>query len=308
MERYAIAEEALPCLLFVDAGDPTKSIIVRLSPRNPLISLNGVLLSIAQEFADLSRLWKKRDEVNELRSRLDDADTEVRDLPGKIAECHHRLKLATENATAGAARWSSELGQWKAIEEEAIERSYADPSLFARIERRPVAWPVIEKLRSYQTRLAEVKSIRDGFLLTSPNEASSPEQFYLERAKQERRLDRLERSIACKAAGIRSFVKDAIRDFEETISRAEFELAVATGEKESLEGRLNEASAFLRNHCRDALDEDDRLLAELDRTLRTRGYGESVLANSAAAAFAVISSLQDSDRLGAIEAVPHSER
>jgi hypothetical protein len=36
MERYAIAEEALPCLLFVDAGDPTKSIIVRLSPQKPV--------------------------------------------------------------------------------------------------------------------------------------------------------------------------------------------------------------------------------------------------------------------------------
>ena len=177
-----------------------------------------------------------------------------------------------------------------------------------RIEHHPVAGSVIEELRSYQSRLAEAKSIRDGFLLTSQYEASSPEQFYLERAKQERRLDRLQRSIACKAEGIRSSIKDNIRDLDEATSRAEFELAVATGEKESLEGRLNEASAFLRKHSRDALDEDERLLAELGRTLRKRGYGDDVLSDSSAAAFAVISSLQDSDRLGVIEAVPHSER
>ena len=56
MERYSIPEAALPCLLFVEAGDPTKNIIIRLSPQNPLPSLNNALRSIAHEFADLCSL------------------------------------------------------------------------------------------------------------------------------------------------------------------------------------------------------------------------------------------------------------
>jgi hypothetical protein len=210
-----------------------------------------------------------------------------------LTDCHDRLKLATVNATAGVARWSSELDQWKAIKE-AIEGSYADPLVCARIEHHPVAWPVIEKLRSYQSRLSEVKSIRDGFLLTSPNEASSPEQFYLERAKLMKRLNRLERSLECKAAGIRSLVQQYIRSLEETIYRAETDLDLATRGRNSLETRLNEARAFLREH---SLDEDERLLAELDRTLRVRGYGDDVLAGSSSAAFPVIRSLQARKRL-----------
>ena len=139
----------------------------------------------------------------------------------------------------------------------AIKGSYADPSVCARIEHHPVAWQVIEQLQGYQNRLAEAKAIEDGFLLTSQNEASSPEQFYRERAKQERRLDRPQRSIACKAAGIRSVVREAIRSLKETISRAESELDWATWDKRSLERGLEEASAFLRTHSLDDLDEDE---------------------------------------------------
>jgi hypothetical protein len=64
MERYSVPEEALPCLLFVDARNPTSSITVRLSPEDPLPSLyNHALRPISQEFAELSRFWKKRDEI-----------------------------------------------------------------------------------------------------------------------------------------------------------------------------------------------------------------------------------------------------
>ena len=292
MHRYSIAEETLPCLLFIDTADPTKSIIIRLSPQNPVLSLNDVLRSIAQEFSDLSRFWKGREEIEGVRRSLEHANTKVRDLPGTIAKCNERLRLATENATAGVAHWSRELDQWKAIEK-AIKGSYADPSVCARIEHHPVAWQVIEQLQGYQNRLAEAKAIEDGFLLTSQNEASSPEQFYRERAKQDRRLDRPQRSIACKAAGIRSVVREAIRSLKETISRAESELDWATWDKRSLERGLEEASAFLRTHSLDDLDEDERSTAELGRTLRSRGYGDDVLVDSSPAAFAVIKSLQD---------------
>ncbi|MEN9668056.1 MAG: hypothetical protein RLZZ326_4419, partial [Planctomycetota bacterium] len=304
--RYSVPEHALPCLLFVDATDPTSSTIVRLSTKDPLSSLySDALRPISQEFAELSRFWKRRDEIKANRHRLERAKTEVRDLPAQIAESSDRLKRAGENATTGVARQSSELEQWKAIAE-AINGLYGDPTVCVKIEHHPVAWQVIGKLRSYQHRLSEAKSIGDSLLLASQQEASSPAQVSLERARLEKRLGRVRQSVEAKSAGISSLVRDEIRRLEQAISRAKSELNSATWEKKSLETRFDEANMFLRNHSSDTLDEDERLLADFDRSLRVRGYGDDVLSESSPAAFSIIKVLHGRKHLGTNELVSHS--
>jgi hypothetical protein len=115
MERYSVPEEALPCLLFIDASDPTKRLTVKLSSKDPLESLYSLALRpISQEFADLSRFWKRRDEIKGNRYLLERANAEVGELPGKISECNGRLNRSSEDATA---RYSRELDQWRAITE-----------------------------------------------------------------------------------------------------------------------------------------------------------------------------------------------
>jgi len=104
MERYSVPEEALPCLLFVAASDPAKRITVRLSSDDPLQSLyNDALRPISQEFAELSRFWKRRDEIKGNWYRLEYANTQVRELPSKISESNDKLIQATENATTRQA-------------------------------------------------------------------------------------------------------------------------------------------------------------------------------------------------------------
>ena len=305
MEWYSVPEEALPCLLFVDASDPTKCITVRLSSKDPLQSLyDHALRPISQEFAELSDFWKRRDEIKPNRCRLESANTEVRELPGKLSECNDKLNRATEEATTAVARYSCEPDQWKAIEQ-ATGGLYEDPLVFSKIEHHPVALQVIGKLRSYQNRLAEAKTIEDSLVAVSQNEASTPVRVSMERAKLERRLARVRQSIASESKNVSSFIRDAIPHLEKAISRAKSELDLATRDKKSLETRLSEAREFLSKHSSDTLDEDERSLADRDRSLRARGYGDDVLAKSPPAAFSVIKFLQDSKRLGAKEAAPH---
>jgi CHAT domain-containing protein len=306
MERYSVQEEALPCLLFVDASDPTKCITVQLSSKDPLQSLyDHALRPISHEFAELSDFWKRRDETKRNRRRLELANTEVQELPVKLSECNVRLNRATEEATTAVARYSYEPDQWKAIEK-STEGLYEDPSVYSRIEHNPVALQIIPKLRRYQNRLAEAKTIEDSLLAVSQNQASNPEHLSMERAKLEKRLARVRQSATSEWTNASSFIRDAIPRLEKAMSRAKSELDLATREKKNLETRLSEAREFVSKHSSDTLDEDEKLLADRDRSLRARGYGDDVLANSPPAAFSVIKFLQYSKRLGARESAPHS--
>jgi hypothetical protein len=305
MERYSVPEGALPCLLFVDASDPTKRVIVELSPRDPLQSLyNHALLPISQEFADLSGFWKRRDEIKRNQYRVERANADLCELSGKISECDERLNRATENATTGVERYSNELNQWKEIEV-AIRGRYEDPLVVSKIEHHPVACRVTGKLRSYQYRLAEAKVIEDRLLLASQDVASSSPQLSLETAQMEKRLGRVRQSIESKSAHISSAVKEAIRFLENAISRSKSELDSATRDRKNLETRISEAKSFLRSHNSDTLVEDERLLADLELSLRTRGYGDDVLTDSSPAAFSVIKVLQERKRLGVDGRVSH---
>jgi len=309
MERYSVPEEALPCLLFVDASDPTKRITVRLSSKDPLRSLyDDTLRSLSQEFSELSHFWKRRDEIKRNRYRLKDAETQVCELPGKIAECNEKLNRATEAATNDVPRISGELDQWKDIQA-TLKNSFEDLAVRLKIEHHPVAWQVIEKLPSYHNRLAIAKNIEDKLLMLAPqNEKQSTAHLSLERAKLEKRLRRVRQSIDSRYENITLFITDNIRRLQHTITQAKTELDSATWDKKNLERRLQEATAFLREHNLNTLDEDERLLADLDRSLRTRGYGDDVLTDSRPAAFSVIKSLWDRRKIGIQEQVYYEGR
>jgi CHAT domain len=128
----------------------------------------------------------------------------------------------------------------------------------------------------------------------------------MERAKLEKRLAQVRQSINSKSAHISAFVTAAIGLLEDTIKGAKREFNSATRDKESLERSLGETKAFLSEHSSATLDEDERLFADLDHSLRTRGYGDDVLADLSPSAFSVLRSLQDRKQLGVNESVPHS--
>lgn len=303
MEHYSVPEEALPCLLFVDGSRPKQVITVRLSSKDPLKSLyDDALRPISQEFGELSDFWKRRAEINENRYRLERANAEVRELPGQISECNDRLNRSTEEAKA---RYSHELDQWRMIEE-TIRGRYEDPSVFPAIEHHSVAGLVIEKLKTYQDRLAEAKNIEDSLLTLAQKEASTPEHLSMERAKLEKRLAGIRQSIESRSADTSTFVRDAVRKLEKAISGAESEFNSATADKKKLESSLREAQAYIGEHSSATLDNDEILLADLDRSLRTRGYGDDVLIHTFPSAFSVIRSLQERKLLGANDVIPYS--
>src|SRR3989442_12014625 len=155
MERYAVPEDALPCLLFIDARNPTKSVLVRLSPADPLRSLyEDALRRLSQEFSDLSRFWHQRDEINRKQRRLKNADAEFQQLSQTIADCDGKLRRIP------VTRYLNELAQWKEIQN-AIEGRHDDPSVCETIEHLPMAEPVIETLRARERRVAKAKTIEE---------------------------------------------------------------------------------------------------------------------------------------------------
>jgi CHAT domain len=290
MERYAVPEDALPCLLFIDASHPTQSVVVRLIAADPLRSLyEDALARLSQEFSDLSRFWQQRAEINQKQWRLKSAEDELQRLRQAIADCDERLRQIP------VAQYSSELAQWEEIRD-TIEGREDDASVYAAIEHLPMAEPVIQTLRARERRVAKAKTIEEMLRLGSRGrEERAMGDKRLRSGELESELARVRRSIDAKDARISSMIQQAI-------NRLKGELR-DQARKDDLQEQLNALNALINEHTPTTLRAE---LADLERPLRARGYGDDVLAARSPAAFSVVKLLHEMKRLGAKDAEPSS--
>jgi hypothetical protein len=300
MERYSVPEEALPCLLFVDASDPAKGLCVRLSPRDPLNSLyDDALKAISQEFAELSHFWKKRDDLKENRCCRDASEVEVHELPKKISAVGEKLRDASKQL----ARYELDLPQWEEIQAAIFGSSIEERSVCSKIEHIPCANLMVEKIMAYQDKLAEAAAVESKMqeLLSKKTDVSLFGQLKLENIGLEKRLCKVRQSIQSKKKHIYDYVSDTIKRLESDRQHANWQIEWALYEKKNLERRLDEARAFLNSHSTSSLDIEERHIAQLRGTLQSRGYGDEVLTSLSPTAFSVIRSLKDRKRIGVNE-------
>lgn len=280
MRRYSVPESALPCLLFVDGSEPSHSITVRLSSKDPLDSLfEHALRPISDEFAELSCFWRKRE------------------IPKLIEEISRRREQLNE-LRADMNRYSGEIDQWRTIQE-LIGGSYESASVCARINHLSVAADLVRKLNAYQDRLAEAEKIEEQLSqLASQGEARSAAHFSLERTRLEKRLGQARQSIDARRVEIPAFITGNIRKLEQSISAAQSNHTFVQQNKESLERNLEDAEACLRMWTFDTVAEQGKSVDEWERELRSRGYDEDALVNQFPRAFTVIEILHNRRMLG----------
>lgn len=296
IQRYAVSEDELPCLLFVDANVPTRRLTVPLSATAPLQSLyTDVLRTLSQEFAELSDFWGRREALARNESRYSVAEEESRHLPQAISRCDEVLAQAVQAAAETRAMATADLQKWRAIQT-TIHESYADASVLPRLPPSPEAWRVADKLRSYQRRLAEAQRIIDKLPAASQDDAVQTDA----RALSER-LRSVRQSIQSKSESLAQYVSGHIQRLEQAIGAAEAAVASVRKSKIAHEVALQEANVFLLEYNPRRLEAERRSLETQEASLRFRGYGDDVVAATCPSAFSVIDSLLDRKSLGSIE-------
>jgi CHAT domain len=281
MEKYEIAESELPCLLFTDAVDFERHLVVSLERDDPLESLyRHVLSPLSDGFNALSSFWKRRDGLRCAYSDLERAKERVVGLPHEIEQ----LVVEEKNQRALLEE------QRQSVEAQVEELSQSRAKREA--EREALSSHQVGKVKSLRD---ELQAIADGKRTFRSDAQKAIESARLERnlLREEQRLSGYENSSLTREAREISRLNNTLRSLELEISHLEWR-------RKNCEEDLARTRVTLETWPPEKLAQESAQIHAMAASLEAEGFDrDKVVRADHPSAFAAIEAMHRTGKLGA---------
>lgn len=302
MERYAVRESSLPCLLIVDGKNPKESLTVRLAPTDPLHSLYAdVLRPMSEEFGKLSEYWKCRDTLEWVRDGRTRAEKAVVELPEELEVLEQALSQKNVSCAASTEQYREELRLLDGFLAELASNLRDTKSVAKAFEMLPVEDTIKVRFTKLRDEIAALEVRESAMRATCAAEwASRPgDHQSADLVSLTRRLTQKREAFPGRVAKLIQGRHSVVKHHIEVAERR------APAEIRSMKARLEEdlrcSNEYLATHTVEKLHSRAIEVSKREQSLRENGYDDVVLADSNPSAFSAIRSMYRRKLLGACE-------